>query len=309
MARKLRHETPGGLYHVINRGNYRRNVFAAEGAAHSFVGTLEEAVARHGWQLQAYVLMRNHFHLVLETPEPNLTQGMHWLLCTVANRFNRFRNERGHLFQGRFQALAIEDYRVMARVVDYVHLNPVRAGLVPPEEVAQFPWSSLNRFVSRTSFAGLQAAGSLAGRGWQDNQAGWDGYVEYLVDLAANLEVQKLMGFDGFSTGWAIGSNDWRRSLAKDLASETLVTGLAAAEAAALREARWRSTLEQLLAARRRTQVEAVEARKGADWKLRLALDLRGECGASISWLARELRLGSESAVRARLCELRKALM
>jgi REP element-mobilizing transposase RayT len=75
------------------------------------VTTLQEAVERHQWRLHAFVLMRNHFHLVVETPEPNLTAGMHWLLSAAAIRFNRFRRERGHLFQGRYQALPIRTRR------------------------------------------------------------------------------------------------------------------------------------------------------------------------------------------------------
>ena len=98
-------------------------------------GSLDEACRRHRWRVHAYVVMRNHFHLALETPAPNLTVGMHWLLGTFANRFNRFRDERGHLFQGRYQAQLIEDASALGRVVDYSHLNPVRAGLVAPEAV------------------------------------------------------------------------------------------------------------------------------------------------------------------------------
>ena len=75
MARKLRMEYPGAIYHVINRGNYRRDLFESAGTAEAFVEALEETVGRHGWRLQAYVVMRNHFHLVAETPEPNLTLG------------------------------------------------------------------------------------------------------------------------------------------------------------------------------------------------------------------------------------------
>ena len=72
-------EYPGAIYHVINRGNYRRDLFESAGTAEAFVEALEETVGRHGWRLQAYMVMRNHFHLVAETPEPNLTLGMHWL--------------------------------------------------------------------------------------------------------------------------------------------------------------------------------------------------------------------------------------
>lgn len=306
MARKLRIEQPGGLYHVFSRGNYRRDVFETNGAAHSFVEALEEAVSRHGWRLQAYVLMRNHFHLVMETPEPNLTQGMHWLLSTVAIRFNRYRSEQGHLFQGRFHALPIEDYRVMSQVVDYVHLNPVRAHVVPPDRMTDFAWSSLFRFFHQRTFAGLEPAGALAGRGWDDSPAGWAGYVDYLIQLATNLDEQKRMGFEGFSSGWAIGSNEWRRALAKEQASLQLVAGLAANEAAALREERWRRVLDDILRERGRTREQALIDRKSAEWKIRLALEVREKCGASISWLAQELRLGTQGTARSKLSVLRR---
>ena len=96
MARKLRIEYEGALYHVLNRGNYRRDVFETAGAAQAFVAVMEDASARYGWNVHAYALMRNHYHLAIETPTANLVDGMHWLQSTIATRFNRFRNERGH---------------------------------------------------------------------------------------------------------------------------------------------------------------------------------------------------------------------
>ena len=84
---------------------------------------------------------------VLNTPEPNLTVGMHWLMSTVATRYNRFRRERGHLFQGRYQALPIEDTGVMGHVVDYVHFKPVRAQVVSAAQVGAFRWRSRSRFL------------------------------------------------------------------------------------------------------------------------------------------------------------------
>ena len=93
MARKLRLEFSGACYHVINRGNYRRSVFATEGAAASFETCLVEAGAKFRWRVHAFVIMRNHFHLALETPEPNLSLGMKWLQGTWAARFNRYRGQ------------------------------------------------------------------------------------------------------------------------------------------------------------------------------------------------------------------------
>jgi putative transposase len=146
MARRLRLQFPGAMYHVINRGNYQHEVFASVGAARAFERTLGEAAARHRWRVHAYVVLSNHFHLALETPEPNLVEGMHWLLTTFVTRHNRFRRRQGHLFQGRYKSILIQDTAHLSRVVDYIHLNPVRASLVPITDLAEFRPSSLWHF-------------------------------------------------------------------------------------------------------------------------------------------------------------------
>jgi putative transposase len=305
VPRKLRIEYPGAVYHVINRGNYRRDVFEAHGTLHSFVTALEEAVRRHGWRLYAYVVMRNHFHLVLETPEPNLSQGMHWLLSTAAIRFNRYRSERGHLFQGRFQALPIEDDRRIGLVCDYVHLNPVRAGVVTAEGVSAFPGSSLRRFARGERFDGLDPRGVLRAQNGSDDPDGWQAYVDHLIELTGNLALQRELGFNGFSSGWAIGSADWRRELAKEYAMAQLSPGLTGTESHVLREARWKSVLEDHLKEIGHSQLEAHQQRKTVAWKVQAGLEVRRRCGASIGWLARELHLGSPGTVRSLFCKLR----
>ena len=119
MARKLRLEFPGAIYHVINRGKHRTNVFATAGARGAFEKCLFETVAKSGWVLHAFVVMRNHFHLAVETPAGNLGAGMQWLQATFANRFNRLRGERGHLFQGRYKALVVEPGETLGLVCHY----------------------------------------------------------------------------------------------------------------------------------------------------------------------------------------------
>ncbi len=143
---RLRIQYPAAIYHVINRGNYRRDVFETTGAASSFVATLGEASTRFEWEFHAFSILRNHFHLALTTPIPNLADGRHRLQTTLAVRSNRFRAERGHPFQGRYQSPPVENAAALLRGVDPIHLNPVRAGIVPAEQVAQFRWSSLARF-------------------------------------------------------------------------------------------------------------------------------------------------------------------
>src|SRR6187549_4194464 len=128
MARKLRLEFPGACYHVINRGNYRADIFSSEKTKAAFEACLFEACEKSGWLLHAFVIMRNHYHLVIETPLGNIVTGMHWLQSTFGNRFNRFRGEHGHMFQGRYKALLVEPGDHLGMVCHYVHLNPVRAG-------------------------------------------------------------------------------------------------------------------------------------------------------------------------------------
>ena len=186
MARRLRIQLEGALYHVINRGNYRRDVFATVGAAQAFETAIAEACELHAWRLHAYGLLPNHYHFALETPQPNLVAGMHWLQSTFATRFNRFRHERGHLFQGRYQALLVEDTAALVRVINYIHLNPVRARIVPAAQCASFRWSSLRRFVHGQWPVWLRADALLNQLGLENSVEGWSRYVDYLVNLAAN---------------------------------------------------------------------------------------------------------------------------
>jgi REP element-mobilizing transposase RayT len=116
MPRKLRLQFPGAIYHVINRGNYRADVFETDGAKTSFLECLAEACGKSGWRVYAWCIMTNHYHLVLETTEPNLSEGMRWLQATFAARFNRYRKVNGHLFQGRFKAPLVEDGDPLAAV-------------------------------------------------------------------------------------------------------------------------------------------------------------------------------------------------
>ena len=109
MPRSLRFEYAGAVYHGINRGNYRNWIFESEGSKDSFQKCLFEACERAGWILHAYCIMGNHYHLALETPEPNLSVGMKWLQGVFAARYNRFRKERGALFQGRFKSILLEE--------------------------------------------------------------------------------------------------------------------------------------------------------------------------------------------------------
>jgi len=140
MARPLRIEFADALYHITSRGNEQRSIFRSNRDRETFLLLLGKAAIRFRWSITAWVLMSNHFHLVIQTMEPNLSRGMQWLNSTYANWFNRVHHRCGHLFQGRFKALLIDKEAYFAEVLRYVVLNPVRANIC--ERPEQYRWSS-----------------------------------------------------------------------------------------------------------------------------------------------------------------------
>jgi len=130
---------------VMNRGDRREPIFKDDFDRKRFVATLSEACIKTEWQVHAYCLMNNHFHLVVETPEANLVAGMRWFLSTYTARFNRRHKLFGHLFSGRYKSLIVDGSGngYLRTVCDYVHLNPVRAKLLRAEQkLRDFAWSS-----------------------------------------------------------------------------------------------------------------------------------------------------------------------
>src|SRR5215204_1088314 len=145
MARKLRVQYEGAIYHVMNRGDRREDIFHDDDDRRLFLKTLGETCDKTAWQIHAYCLMRNRFHLVMETPRANLVAGMKWLLGTYTARFNRRHKYFGHLFSGRFKSLIVDGSGsgYLRTVCDYVHLNPARAKILKRgHQLDDFPWSS-----------------------------------------------------------------------------------------------------------------------------------------------------------------------
>jgi putative transposase len=150
MPRKLRIQYPGAIYHVMNRGDQRENIFRGIADHGMFLSTLGEACAKTEWQVHAYCLMRNHFHLVIETPQGNLVAGMKWLLGVYTKRFNLRHKLCGHVFAGRYKALIVDGSGdgYLRTVCDYVHLNPVRAKIVRTAAALEsFRWSSYGEYL------------------------------------------------------------------------------------------------------------------------------------------------------------------
>jgi len=310
MARSPRLEYPGAIYHVINRGNYKRDIFESAGAAQAFVEVIEEAVARYGWELGAYVVMRNHYHLALRTPEPNLSDGMQWLQTTFANRFNRFREVRGHLFQGRFKSILLQNEGVWARVVDYIHLNPLRAGIVEPDFLSKFRWSSLHRLLQGTGFKGFTTEPWLMTMGLESTRSGWETYAKHLLGKFGQEQAIPESERENWSAGWALGDSEWQRSMADKMKQQSEESGaFVGSEPREARELRWAHRLQELMEAEGRKTADLTQKGSNARWKMEIADQHQREMGTSLVWLADKLKINQPGALRTALWRMRKKQM
>ena len=140
MARPLRIEYPGALYHVTSRGNAKQLIYLNDNDHFCFLDTLSEVIKTHNWLCHAYCLMGNHYHLLIETPDGNLSTGMRDLNGNYTQRFNKRHDRVGHILQGRYKAFVVEKEPYLLRVARYTVINAVRAGLV--SHPIQWPWSS-----------------------------------------------------------------------------------------------------------------------------------------------------------------------
>ena len=160
MARKPRLHVEGGLYHVMLRGNGGQDLFFEPSDRHFFYGLIEEGVARFGYRLHGFCLMTNHVHLIVQVGAIALARPMQNLAFRYSRRINWRQRRRGHLFQGRYTALLVEAESHLLELVRYVHLNPVRAGLVAVPE--DYPWSGHNAYLGEERLAWLTTDWVLA---------------------------------------------------------------------------------------------------------------------------------------------------
>jgi len=164
VARPLRIEFPGAVYHVTSRGNGRQEIFLDDQDNSAFLSLLGKTVEHFHWTCHAFCLMVNHYHLMIETPEANLSKGMHHLNANFCQAFNKRHNTVGHLFQGRFKSIVVDRESYLLELARYVVLNPVRAGMVDhPEE---WPWSSFRATVGLRSSRSADAACEWLSTSW-----------------------------------------------------------------------------------------------------------------------------------------------
>lgn len=149
MARPLRIELSGGLYHVTSRGDRREDIYLDNSDRANWLTLFGQVCKRFNWVCHVYCLMNNHYHIVVETVEGNLSRGMRQLNGVYTQTFNRLHNRVGHVYQGRYKAILVEKDSYLLELSRYVVLNPVRAGLV--KNVDQWPWSSYSAMIGESA--------------------------------------------------------------------------------------------------------------------------------------------------------------
>ena len=158
MARPLRIEFPDALYHITSRGNRREDIYLDDKDRNAFLQILSQVCDRFNWVCHSYCLMSNHYHLMIETPEGNLSQGMRQLNGVYTQSFNRNHGRVGHVFQGRYKAIVVQKESYLLELSRYIVLNPVRAGMV--RAARDWRWSSYR------STAGMAAAPACLKTDW-----------------------------------------------------------------------------------------------------------------------------------------------
>jgi len=300
MGRKLRVQYPGAIYHVMSRGDRREEIFRDDEDRRCFLRTLAELCEKAGWQVHAYCLMGNHFHLVVETPRGNLVAGMKWLLGVYTSRFNRRHKLLGHLFSGRYKALIVDGSGngYFKTACDYVHLNPSRAKLLGREQpLREYAWSSWPEYLKR---AGRRPAWMRTDRLLGECRIDRDSVAgrRHLEECMEQRRVHEDgTEYKGLRRGWFFGEKSLKRALLKEMRA-----GFGLHHDG---EERWESAEEHAkeVLAEELTRLGWQEAdlkrrRKGDPGKVRIARRLRTESTMTLKWIGERLQMGSVSMVK-----------
>jgi REP element-mobilizing transposase RayT len=252
---------------------------------------LEATIIRAGWEVYAFAIMPNHFHLMIRAPRANLSRGMHLLLSAFSLRFNGYREEHGHVFQGRYQAKRVPPGMDALRVMDYIHLNHVRKKLLSIEQLGGSPLSSIYRLMNpdrRNPF--MVGEGLVRFCALTDTPEGWNRYLDRLHDVY--LRDDDGLGFEA---QWEIAKRETKLARAGAGATAALSVNLSDEEIERLDSDYSEKVFQGLLAMARKTE-DNLKATAGLpEWKLNLALEMTRSTTASFVWLADRLCTGSST--------------
>jgi len=309
MARPLRIEYAGAIYHVLSRGDRSEAIFRTDADRKLFLDLLGQNCRRTGWQIHAYCLMDNHFHLVVETPRSNLSAGMQWLLGSYTQRFNRRHRFWGHVFGGRYKALLVDGRpggTYLRRVCDYVHLNPVRAGMLGnKEKVHRYRWSSYTHYVmaknKRTAW--LRTDRLMGEHGLVSESARSRREFSRRME-SLRREANSPQQLQPIRRGWKLGGEDFLDWILDKMEIPTKEAH-PGRERDETEHAKAQRIVQVELKRLGWTKAELKRRRKGDEAKIVLARRLREETAVSLRWIAENLYMGTWTHVSNRLYHYR----
>lgn len=285
----------------MNRGDRREEIFRDDPDRRRFLETLAEACAKTGWQVHAYCLMPNHFHLVVETPEANLVAGMKWFLGTYTSRFNRRHNLFGHLFSGRYKALVVDSTTpgYLKTVCDYVHLNPVRAKLLAAEApLKSYGWSSFPEYLRSPARrpAWLRVDRLLGEHGIpKDSPAGRKMFEQRMEERRRAKDKPEVLS--QVRRGWCLGEETFRKELLAQV-SERRGAHHYGAELQEGEEAKAERLVQEELARHKWSEEDLAGKPKTDRKKAQIAWRLRRETTMTLAWIAGRLQMGSVNTLK-----------
>lgn len=277
----------------MNRGDRRKLIYLDDNDRLCFLETLGQACEKTGWQVHAFCLMRNHFHLLVETPEPNLSAGMKWLLQTYSSRFNRRHEFFGHVFGGRYKAPLIDGRGAgyLRTASDYVHLNPIRARLIKDKQpLSSYRWSSYPLYLKRSRPSWLRVDRVLGECGISGDTAAGRRQFERVME-ARRFEADGRR-YKDLRRGWMFGSEAFRKELLEQ-AGKRLGPNHYGKERREIAEAGARQIIARTLRKERLSSEGLRLLSANHRIKVALALRLRRETTMDLKWIARELGIGS----------------
>ena len=297
MPRKLRLEYEGAIYHVMNRGDRREDIFLDDRDREGFLKALGETCRKTDWQVHAYCLMSNHFHLVVETPQANLSAGMRWFLGTYTSRFNRRHKLFGHLFSGRYKSLIVDGSGngYLKTVCDYVHLNPVRAKLLRLEQpLKKYRWSSYGEYLQKPAKRPCWLRVDRLLGEWgvgQDNASGRREFEQAMEQRKGQEQSRAGGDWKQLRRGWCLGGKTFREELL-GLIGDKQTEHHYGEEIRESEVQKAERLVEEQLKVAGWTEERLAKRRKGDNLKVQMARRLREETTVNWKWIAERLKMG-----------------
>ena len=301
------------------RGDGGKEVFQSDDDRLVFLKRLEETCRSCGWRVHAWVLMGNHFHLLLETPQPNLVTGMKWLLGVFSQGWNRARRRKGHVFQGRYKAVPVNgsdaDSYYFRIVADYIHLNPARASLAGGRsgKLAGYRWSSLSCYAKGKGPDWLEMERVLRSFDLAENGRGRRAYVDWLEARAANHGGdidQKAQ--DALRRGWYLGEETFRDRLLDLVDKAKGIKAQKRIKSECVGKDHGEKDAERLILDRAADlglptgAAELAKLQKGDKRKAMLAALLRSHTTVGFEWIATRLQMGHPGSVSRLVCGVKR---